>query len=372
MLASYRDFSFTALNARLAAGADRLYARAGAKFLLRTADVVVPLPHEDAAHLERELAALHAQLEEVRLAAVKTVDAISRFWVPVWAVITFVLGFGFAFAFIGNPIGAAAGGLVFGCIGALGSYSAIAQTNGAGYHEAAKQVFGAAVASHLSGFTYTATVEPDHERIRGWKLFPRLDQVRCRDAMTGMRAGRAVALSTLTVMYDKTREQRKDRKYSQPIGLTATCIDVETGPGAEGVTVIAPVRSSRQSPGAHPGLTHGLETVATGNADFDAKYTVFSSDPAAARRLLDQTMRQRIVWLPGAKEDNLPFLIFQPGGLVALYEMRAIHTPFMPPPIWTPLDSKGMLARFASDLAVTHALLTATLDLGPMGDGEKD
>jgi hypothetical protein len=368
MLASYRDFSFTALNARLAAGMERLLHRAGARFALAPSDVVAPLPDGDAAHLERELATLSAQLEKVRLATVQAVDAVSRFWVPVWALITFAAGFGFAFAFIGNPIGAAAGGLVFGCIGALGSYSVIAQTNGAGYHEATKQIFGAAVASHLSGFTYAATVEPDHERIRSWKLFPRLDQVRCHDAMTGTRTGRAVALMSLTVMYDKTRETSKNRKHRQPIGLTATCVVVETGPGAEGVTVIAPVRS-RQSPGAHPGLTHGLEKVATGDLEFEAKYTVFSSEPAAARRLLDATMRQRIAWLPGANEDNLPFLIFQPGELVALVEMRGIHAPFTPPPIWIPLDSRSMLAHFASDLAVKHALLAATLDLGPSTTG---
>jgi len=364
MLSFYRDFSFTALNARLAAGMDRLFQRAGASFALPPEDVAVPLPESDAAHLERELARLSAELEVVRRAAVKAIDAVSRLWVPVWALITFALGFGFAFAFLGNPIGAAAGGLVFGCIGALGSYSVIAQMNGAGYHDAAKQIFGAAVAGHLSGFTYAATAEPDHERIRGWKLFPRLDQVRCRDLMTGKRGGRAVSLSTLTVMYDKTRELEKDRQHRQPIGLTATCIEVETGPGAEGVTVLAPKRS-RQSPGAHPGLTFGLETIETGDQNFDAKYTVFSTEPDAARHLLDATMRQRIAWLPGANDDNLPFLIFQPNALVALYEIRGIHTPFTPPPIWIPLDSKSMLAHFASDLAVKHGLLTATLDLGP-------
>lgn len=311
-------------------------------------EVRTPLPEAEKDALRLRLEPLGRALEEQRLTTVAEVDAAARRWVTgvIVAGVLLVL-------FAGGGVVAA---LSVAAFAGLGTFAFLQNGPGDRYRIAVKQDFGAAVADHLSGFTYTASPEPDTRRIESWRLFPKIDRIHTEDRLTGKRMGRDVALSRLKVVYGRSGGGKNKRNLL----VNTLCTEVETGPGAEGVTVIMPRNSERRLRDA-PGGVHGLTAVETGDAAFDQHFCLWSSAPDAVAGWLDGPMRARIL----ALEGGAPLLIFLPGYLAVLYPLPAMAQPFSPRPFWDPLDTEQTLALFASDLADKHARLATTLDIGP-------
>ena len=308
-----------------------------------------PLPEAEKTALRSRLEPLGRALEQKRQATVAEVDAAARRWV------TGVIAVALLLVLLGG--GGLLAALAVAAFAGLGTFVFLQNGPGERYRMAVKQDFGAAVADHLSGFTYTASPEPDARRIESWRLFPRLERLHAEDRLTGRRMGREVALSRLKVVYARTGNNSKNRRN---FFVNALCTEVETGPGAEGATVILPRDSERRLLDA-PGGTHGLTAVETGDAAFDQRFSLWSSAPDAVAGWLDGPMRARILVLEG----DAPLLIFLPGYLAVLCPLPAMAQPFSPRPFWDPLDTDQTLALFASDLADKHARLITTLEIGP-------
>jgi len=59
------------------------------------------------------------------------------------------------------------------------------------------------------------------------------------------------------------------------------------------------------------------------------------------------------------------YIVFMSRYLAALFPVPPLSMSFTPSPFWVPLDGEETLATFASDLAVKHIQLVATLAVGP-------
>ena len=344
---SFREYSFTGLWAQISERFEDMFGRGRGK-LAPTGEA---LPESELDALAARLAPIVAELEQMRQKTVIRVDDKARLWVPVTG--------GGAAVFVLTVGGGVLGALVLGAFAALAAWTYAQHHEARLYTNAVKSAFGDAVAGDLSGFSYDATPEADPKRLTSWRLFPELRWAEATDRMTGVRDGRTIALMRLTVAYGRTGGKNK-----REISTTVICAEVETGPGAEGVTVIAPVRSDTLLRDA-PERKHGLARISTGDAGFDGKFRVFTSDPAAAERLLDAPMTSRIAAIEAVAQERLPFLVFMPGYLAVLFPVPPLTMSFEPRPFWVPLDGKETLASFASDLAVKHSQLDAALAIGP-------
>jgi len=344
---SFQEYSFTWLWAQISESFEGIFGKGRGKLAL-TGE---PLPEAELAALSARLAPVVQELEQLRQQTVIRVDDKARLWVPVTgggaAVLVLTVG--------GGVIGA----LVLGACAALAAWTYAQHHEARIYTNAVKSAFGEAVAGDLSGFSYDATPEADSKRLASWRLFPELRWTEVTDRMTGTRDGRDIALMRLTVAYGRTGGKNK-----REISTTVICAEVETGPGAQGLTVIAPVRSDTLLRDA-PERKHGLVRISSGDTDFDKKYRVFTSDPEGAARLLDAPMISRMAALEAVAQGRLPFLVFMPGYLAVLFPVPPLSMSFTPSPFWVPLDGEETLATFASDLAVKHSQLVATLAVGP-------
>lgn len=311
-------------------------------------EVRTPLPEAEKDALRTRLEPMARALEEKRQTIVAEVDASARRWVSGVIAVALLL------VFLGG--GGLLAALMVAAFAGLGTFAFLQNGPGERYRLAVKQDFGAAVADHLSGFTYTASPEPDARRIESWRLFPKIDRIHTQDRLTGKRMDRDVALSRLKVVYGRSGNGKNRRNFF----VNALCVEVETGPGAEGVSVILPRASERRLLDA-PGGVHGLAAVETGDTAFDQRFCLWSSAPDAVAGWLDGPMRARIL----AVEGGAPLLIFLPGYLAVLYPLSQMAQAFTPRPFWDPLDTEQTLALFASDLADKHARLMTTLEIGP-------
>lgn len=310
-----------------------------------------PLPAAELAALTAKLAPIVEELEEMRQEIVKRVDDKARIWVPVTS--------GGAAVLVLSVGGGILGTLIIGACAGLAAWTYAQHHEARLYTNAVKSAFGEAVAGDLSGFSYDATPDTDQTRLASWRLFPELRSTEATDRMTGTREGRTITLMRLTVAYGRTGGKNK-----REISTTVICAEVETGPGAEGLTVIAPLKSDTLLRDA-PERKHGLARISTSDSEFDKKFRVFTSDPEGTARLLDPSMISRIAALESVAQERLPFLIFMPGYLAILFPVPPLTMSFTPHPFWVPLDGKETLETFASDLAVKHSHLMAALAIGP-------
>jgi hypothetical protein len=106
----------------------------------------------------------------------------------------------------------------------------------------------------------------------------------------------------------------------------------------------------------------GLSQVTTGDAEFDAAYTL-RVGVATDAGLLTPALRTAILGLDKSAPAGRPYLAFMPGYLAVLFPRTLVDWSFHVPPYWVPLDPAALLAQFASDLAVKNALLNAVLEL---------
>jgi hypothetical protein len=105
-----------------------------------------------------------------------------------------------------------------------------------------------------------------------------------------------------------------------------------------------------------------LSVVATGDAQFDAVYTLRLGGATDAG-LLTPALRTAILGLEKNALAGRPYLVFMPGYLAVLFPKKLVDVAFHVPPYWVPLDPDALLAQFASDLAVKNSLINAVLAL---------
>jgi len=346
-----KGISPTAVFARIAAPFERLHRRLGAG----GDQFFTDLPEEARTDLARLLAPAVDRLEALRLETVARVDSMARWAIPAAALAAFVPAH-----FSGQGIAVS---LLASAGMALAAYWGVQVRPGARYLTQARETFGREIAAYLSDFHFVPRASPDLRRIARWKLFPRVGSPLMDDYMTGTRDGRQVAMYRFGVTYrDGSRGTVTARR------LTAACAEVETGHGCSGAVVMLP-RWADAALRTGPAGTYGLHPVQACDGLLDPYYEVFAELPADCGHLLNPGRCARIRALADSHaardRERVPVLVFLPGYLAALFPLPTGEPLFSPPPFWRALEPEAAVARFASDLAVKHALLMETLELGP-------
>jgi hypothetical protein len=343
-MAGYSDFSFTALWARVGGVADGAVKATGNA----PRGVVVDLPEVDRAALAAQVAPFQSTLEALRVQTLAEVDRRARLLVPLLGGGAFV-----ALLAAGQGTGAA---VIFGGLAALTGWFISMGNRATTYQTAVKSRFATVTSAHLSGFEHVVEPETDLARVRGWRLFPELQSATTTDRITGQRDGRSLSLSEMSIAYAP-----KFRRDSGDHGLSVTVLEVASGAVEDALVTLTPtdapgrLRASQES-------DSDLSLVSTGDAEFDAAYTLrlgFATDTG----LLTPALRTAILGLERVAPAGRPYLVFMPGYLAVLFPTKLVDVAFHVPPYWVPLDPDALLAQFASDLAVKNELLNAVLAL---------
>lgn len=347
-MAGYSDFSFTSLWARIGGGADKMVAASGNA----PRGVVVGLPEAERAALAAQITPHLAGLEDLRRQTLNTVDSRARLLVPL------VGGGVFAALLVGGQDATQA--VIFGVLGAVvGWFIAMGNRSGS-YQAAVKSRFATVISAHLSGFDHVVEPETDLAHLRAWRLFPDLQSARTLDRIKGARDGRSLSLSEMSVAYAPGRRGSIDNS------LSLTVVEVASGAVDGAVIVLTPKNAPRRLLETQA-RSSDLPIATTGDADFDATYSLRASPPDTAGEL-SPAMRSAILGLGEQGPAGRPYLVFLPGYLAVLFPTRFSDLAFHVPPYWVPMDADALLAQFASDLAVRNSLINAVLAL-PDGTG---
>lgn len=342
-MAGYSDFSFTSLWARIGGGADKALAARGNV----PRGVVVNLPEAERAALSAQITPHLAALEDLRLQTLHTVDRRARLLVP-------LVGAG---VFVGLLIGGwdVTTALIFGVLGAVAGWFIAMGNRSGSYQAAVKTRFATVTSAHLSGFDHIVEPATDLARLRTWQLFPELQSARTLDRIKGTRDGRSLSLSEMSVAFAPGKRSRLDHS------LTLSVIEVASGAVDGAVIVLTPKDAPLRLLDSQA-RSSDLPAGTTGDAAFDAIYTLRLNPPDAASQL-SPALRTAILDLGRKGPAGRPFLVFLPGYLAVLFPTNFSDLAFHVPPYWVPIDAEGLMAQFASDLAVKNSLINAVLAL---------
>jgi hypothetical protein len=188
-MAGYSDFSFTALWARVGGAADAAVKATGNA----PRGIVVDLPEAERVALAAQVAVFTAELEALRVQTLAEVDRRARLLVPLVGGGAFI-----ALLVAGQGAGAA---VIFGALAALSGWFIAMGNRATTYQTAVKSRFAKITSAHLSGFEQVVAPETDFERLRGWRLFPKLLAATTTDRITGKRDGRSLSLSEMSIDY---------------------------------------------------------------------------------------------------------------------------------------------------------------------------
>lgn len=342
-MTGYSDFSFTSLWARIGGRADAALEAAGNT----PRGVIVPLPEAERAALSARIAPHLAELEALRRQTLATVDSRARLLVP--------LGGGAAFVALlvgGQGLTTA---VIFGLVAAFAGWF-LAMGNRSGQYQAAvKSRFARAVSGYLAGFDHVVEPETDLARLRSWRLFPALQSARTLDRITGQRDGRLLSLSEMSIVYAPGKRDRLDHDISVSV------VEVASDAVGDALLALTPRDAPPRIPEAQRKAAD-LPEIATGDAEFDAAYSLRSNDPDAGR-LLSPGLRTAILALNEAGPTGRPYLTFLRGHLAVLFPTTPADRSFHVPPYWLPIDAEALLAQFASDLALKNRLIDVVLGL---------
>jgi len=342
-MAAYSDFSFTSLWARIGGGADKALAASGNA----PRGVVVDLPEAERAALAAQITPHLAGLEDLRLQTLRTVDSRARLLVPL------VGGGVFVALLIGGQ--AASTAVIFGALGAVvGWFIAMGNRSGS-YQAAVKTRFATATSAHLSGFDHIVEPETDLAHLRSWHLFPDLQSAETLDRIKGARDGRSLSLSEMSVAFAPGRRGKLDHT------LTLSAVEVASG-AIDGAVIVLTPKDAPPRLLQSQASASDLPVGATGDAAFDATYTLRLNPPEAAGQL-SSALRTAILDLGNKGPAGRPCLVFMPGYLAVLFPTNFSDLAFHVPPYWVPIDADALLAQFASDLAVKNSLINAVLAL---------
>ncbi|MBW6507889.1 MAG: hypothetical protein K0B00_14260 [Rhodobacteraceae bacterium] len=342
-MAGYSEFSFTSLWARIGGSADQALKAAGNA----PRGVVVALPEGERAALSAKITPHLDALDALRLQTLATVDSRARLLVP-------LAGGGAFVALIAGGQGAATA-LIVGLIAAVVGWF-IAMGNRSGKYQAAvKNRFGTVTSAHLSGFDHVVEPETDLAELRDWRLFPDLQSARTSDRIKGQRDGRSLSLSEMSIAFAPGRRGGSDHV------LSCSVVEVASSAVDGAILVLTPKEAPPRILEAQRKAAD-LLAASTGDAAFDAVYSLRASDPETAR-LLTTERRAAILALGDVAPAAHPYLVFLPGYLVVLFPTMFADLAFHVPPYWVRIDAEALLAQFASDLALKNSLINAVLHL---------
>ena len=342
-MTGYADFSFTSLWARIGGSADQALKATGNA----PRGVVVALPEEERAALAAQIAPHLDALEALRLQTLATVDSRARLFVP-------LAGGG---AFVALLVGGQglASAVIFGLLAAVVGWFIAMGNRSSKYQATVKSRFATVISAHQSGFDHVVEPETDLARLRSWRLFPDLQSARTTDRIKGQRDGRSLSLSEMSIAYAPGRRGSTDHV------LTLSVVEVASG-AVDGAMVVLTPKDAPPRILASQGKAADLPAAFTGDAAFDAAYSLRSSDPDATR-LLTADRRAAILALDKVAPAGRPYLVFLPGYLAVLFPTMFADLAFHVPPYWVRIDADALLAQFASDLALKNSLINAVLHL---------
>ena len=342
-MAGYSDFSFTSLWARIGGKADQALKATGNA----PRGVVVALPEAERVALAAQITPHLETLEALRLQTLATVDSRARLFVP--------LAGGGAFVALlagGQAISTA---VIFGLLSAFVGWF-IAMGNRSGQYQApVKTRFATVTSAHLSGFDHVVEPATDLAVLRGWHLFPDLQSARTSDRIKGQRDGRSLSMSEISVAYAPGRRSSSDHV------LSLSVVEVASAAVDGAIVVLTPKDAPPRILEAQSKAAD-LVAASTGDAAFDAAYSLHTIDPQSAG-LLTTERRAAILALDKVAPAGRPYLVFLPGYLAVLFPTNFADLAFHVPPYWIPIDAEALLAQFASDLAVKNTLINAVLQL---------
>lgn len=347
-MARYSDFSFTSLWARIGGAADAAVKASG----IAPGGIVVELPEAERAALAARIAPFTAELEALRVRTLADVDRRARLLVPLVGGGSFV-----ALLAAGQGAGPA---VIFGALAALSGWFLAMGNRASAYQTAVKSRFAKVTSGHLSGFEHVVAPETDLERLRSWRLFPKVLAATTTDRITGHRDGRSLSLSELSIDY-AVRANRSTTGSTSDHGISVTVVEVASSAVNDALVALTPKDAPWRLRSLQENIPD-LNLVTTGDARFDAAYTLRlggTTDPG----LLKPTLRSAILDLETSAPAGRPYLVFMPGYLAVLFPTKLVDFAFHVPPYWVPLDPDGLIAQFASDLAVKNALVNAVLAL---------
>lgn len=342
-MAGYSDFSFTSLWARIGGGADKALAASGNV----PRGVAVDLPEAERAALSVQISPHLAALEDLRLQTLHAVDRRARLLVP-------LVGAG---VFVGLLVGGqdVTTALIFGGLGAVAGWFIAMGNRSSTYQAAVKNRFARVTSAHLSGFDHIVEPATDPAHLRTWQLFPELQSARTLDRIKGTRDGRALSLSEMSVAFAPGRRGSVDQTISLSV------VEVASGAVDGAVIALTPKDAPRRLLESQA-RSSDLPAATTGDAAFDAIYTL-RLNPSDATSQLSPALRSAILDLGRKGPAGRPFLVFLPGYLAVLFPTKFSDLAFHVPPYWVPIDAEGLMAQFASDLAVKNSLINAVLAL---------
>lgn len=342
-MAGYSDFSYTSLWARFGIGVEKALTQNGNA----PRGVVVELPEAERAAIAAQIAPHLAGLEDLRRQTLNTVDSRARLLVP-------LVGGGVFVALLASGHDGTQA-LIFGVLGAVvGWFIAMGNRSGS-YQAAVKNRFATVTSAHLSGFEHIVEPETDLAHLRSWHLFPDLQSARTRDRIKGVRDGRSLSLSEMSVAYAPGRRDHPDQTISLSV------VEVESS-AVDGAVIVLTPKDAPYRMLESQARSSSLSTATSDDADFDTAYSLRLSPPDAVGQL-SPAMRSAILALGEKGPAGRPCLVFLPGYLAVLFPTNFSDVTFHVPPYWVPIDADALLAQFASDLAVKNSLINAVLAL---------
>jgi hypothetical protein len=347
-MAGYSDFSFTALWARVGGAADAAMKASGNA----PRGVVVDLPEAERTALAAQVAPFTAELEALRVQTLAEVDRRARLLVPLAGGGAFV-----ALLLAGQGTGTV---VIFSALAALSGGFLAMGNRASTYQTAVKSRFAKVTSGHLSGFEHDVDPKTDLARLREWRLFPEIRAATTTDRITGHRDGRSLSLSEMSIDY-APRANRSTTGSTSDHGISVTVVEVASGAVDDALVTLTPQDAPWRLRSLQEKIS-GLSLVTTGDAEFDAAYTL-RLGVATDAKLLTPALRTAILGLDKSAPAGRPYLVFMPGYLAVLFPRTLVDWSFHVPPYWVPLDPDALLAQFASDLAVKNALLNAVLAL---------
>lgn len=349
-MAGYSGFSFTSLWARIGRPVDQALQAGG----IAPRGLVVALPEQEHAALVATITPQLAEFEALRRQTLATIDRRAIWMVP-------LAGIGAFAALLAGGQGLVISAL-FGLMAALLGWFMAMGHRPARYQAAVKDGFGRLVTGQLLGLEHIVEPQTDLARLHQWQLFAELQSARTLDRIEGLREGRPVSLSEMSIAYAPGGSSRAAaRSDMADKALSVSVVEVAWSvPGGE-VLALTP----RDAPARILDPRHGkiaLPVVSTGDAAFDEAYVV-RCNGSQVQRVLTPWLRASILALDRVAMAGRPYLSIQPGRLAVLFPSKFADLAFHVPPYWVPIDADALVAQFASDIALRHNLVKAVLDL---------
>lgn len=326
--------------------------------------VVSRLPADDLETLQAQLAPVIDVLDRERAAHVDRTESVLRRALPAAA----LGGLAFGWAILGNIV---LGLFLAALLPAFAFLFLFAKVK-EGPRATTRTEIVDVLARHSTGFRVdpARAISPDGFGNLGFFTRPR--KVTVDLCLTGERDGRKASVSRIGLMFGT--DARHTEKQGEGLTFVMVELDLPETTQSDRATVVIPDDAPKVARNAGTPL-QGAKPVPTGDAGFDARYTVFGDatqiTPALRAGFARLEAQARcgptaLTEVP-AGTGLRPWLAILPGKLVVLTPLKMFDGAFEPPPYWDKLDPDQLIPAFASDLAILDGYLDAALSL-PIGD----